>query len=292
MLFKGDMVCGVLDDTKTETRRLVTTNNSLIDGCGGGVHGLKKKDIFALPEFLRDSFVDPGPSPARNKGPYLKCPINQTDTVHRVYPMVQVGDRIWVKETFWGAHESEWDEAAGSSIDHGSDLSLGKEFHSGVDYVATPNALNPPKLEYQQSVKKPDEANVPGHWWLAPPDDWDGNNEEDREKRGEWIFLPWDLYTKHSSMFMPRWASRILLEVTAVWPERIQEINDEGAIAEGIKKYGDENCYKIYTPTTSFGTSSPVKSYESLWDSINAKNGHPWEQNDLVWVYQFKRVTN
>lgn len=269
MLFKSDMVCGVLNDIKTETRRLITANNSLIDGHGGGVCGLKKKDIFALPEFLRDSFIDPGPSPAGNKGPYLKCPISQNDTIHRLYPRIQVGDRIWVKET-WKI--SGWDEDYSTVI---------LRFRAGdgkgyADYDEENEKIFDQVIRHCDKVC--DELDALGYVM-------EGGDE------GRYNTPPGLLPNRwHSSMLMPRWASRILLEVVAVWPERLQDISNKGAIAEGVKKYGDENCYKIYTPTTSFGTISPRVSYQSLWDSINANNGHSWEQNDLVWVYQFKKI--
>lgn len=90
------------------------------------------------------------------------------------------------------------------------------------------------------------------------------------------------------SIHMPRWASRITLEITAVRVERLQDISEEDAKAEGVWKYGDEDCWKIYTKTTSFGTSCPRRSFESLWQSINGPDS--WNANPWVWVIEFKRV--
>lgn len=89
-------------------------------------------------------------------------------------------------------------------------------------------------------------------------------------------------------IYMPRWASRITLEVTDIRVERLQAISEEDAKAEGIWKYGDETCWKIYTPTTSFGTSDPRRSFESLWTSINGADS--WGLNPWVWVVSFKRI--
>ena len=79
------------------------------------------------------------------------------------------------------------------------------------------------------------------------------------------------------SIHMPRWASRITLEITDVRVERVQDISGDEAIAEGI--IFDEE-WQI--PRNVFG---------DLWDSINAKRGHSWESNPWVWIVEFK-VTN
>lgn len=76
----------------------------------------------------------------------------------------------------------------------------------------------------------------------------------------------------HSSILMPRWASRIRLEVKAIRPERLQDITEEDAQAEGVALGG--------SPTY-------VDAFAQLWDSLNAKRGHGWEANDWVWVLKF-----
>jgi hypothetical protein len=75
---------------------------------------------------------------------------------------------------------------------------------------------------------------------------------------------------------MPRWASRILLEVIEVRVERVQEIGPSDCRAEGIgaPDHGLKPEFRI------------------LWDSINAKRGFSWESNCWVWVVRFKNVTD
>jgi hypothetical protein len=79
------------------------------------------------------------------------------------------------------------------------------------------------------------------------------------------------------SIHMPRWASRITLEVTDVRVERVQDISDGDAIAEG--------CLGL--PTESGGVTWWAE-YAALWDSINRKRGFGWEKNPWVWVVCFR----
>lgn len=83
------------------------------------------------------------------------------------------------------------------------------------------------------------------------------------------------------SIFMPRWASRITLEVVSVRVERVQEISREDCFAEGIafpEKLGPERMFAARI------------SYQGLWDRINAKRGFGWDVNPWVWVINFKRT--
>ena len=96
------------------------------------------------------------------------------------------------------------------------------------------------------------------------------------------------------SIHMPRWASRIQLEVTDVRVERVQEISEEDAKAEGISDGGCLNCGNSSDPEAC-GCDYPKPdfrdSFANLWDSINAKRGYSWESNPYVWVVEFERVT-
>jgi hypothetical protein len=96
----------------------------------------------------------------------------------------------------------------------------------------------------------------------------------------------------HPSIHMPKWASRIKLRVTDVRVERLQSISEEDAISEGIWKYGDEDSYKMYTATTAFGTTNPIRSFKSLWESINKKRGLGWDKNPWVWVIEFEVIND
>jgi hypothetical protein len=86
-----------------------------------------------------------------------------------------------------------------------------------------------------------------------------------------------------SSIHMPRWASRITLEITGVRVERLQGISEEDCIAEGCDG-----------SSAGFGEAvSKTLSHAwffQLWDSINDKK-HPWASNPWVWVIEFRKVT-
>lgn len=94
------------------------------------------------------------------------------------------------------------------------------------------------------------------------------------------------------SIFMPREAARIFLKVTKVRVERLQDITEKDAIAEGIEVIGFNdvlNCdvYKNYG-NEKFDFLTAVKSFESLWVSINGE--HSWNKNSFVWVYDFEVI--
>ena len=95
------------------------------------------------------------------------------------------------------------------------------------------------------------------------------------------------------SIFMPKEACRIFLEVTNVRVERLQEISVMDAINEGIQKTwisDDEKStmWKNYINNGKGSYHHPVKSFSSLWESINGKES--WKSNPWVWVYDFERI--
>jgi hypothetical protein len=90
-----------------------------------------------------------------------------------------------------------------------------------------------------------------------------------RDADGNEIAAPWK-----PSIHMPRWASRILLEIVSVRVERLQDISDQDAMTEGVDAaaYGKSHRY----------------GYSRLWDEINGADS--WDANPWVWVVEFKRV--
>jgi hypothetical protein len=90
------------------------------------------------------------------------------------------------------------------------------------------------------------------------------------------------------SIFMPRWASRILLEITDVRVQRLQEISEEDARAEGVS---DGGCLSCGNPEPC-GCGNPQPDardgFAWLWQSIHGSDG--WHANPWVWAITFQRL--
>ena len=87
------------------------------------------------------------------------------------------------------------------------------------------------------------------------------------------------------SIHMPRWASRITLEITGVRVERLNDISDEDAKAEGVpKSHKFPDTY--LTPKGDFADADIA--FQRLWESIHGEEN--WQANPWVWVIEFKRI--
>lgn len=82
------------------------------------------------------------------------------------------------------------------------------------------------------------------------------------------------------SIHMPRWASRILLEITDVRVERLQDIGSEEIEAEGVVT-SDADIMQ-------HGCRARVMDWQRLWESINGDGS--WDTNPWVWVIEFRRA--
>jgi len=103
-----------------------------------------------------------------------------------------------------------------------------------------------------------------------------------------------------SSIYMPRWASRINLEITGVRVERLRDISEKDDKPEGIENIGKIiDCWKDYQADHDYrdenflqkagiAFNQPILSYRSLLESINGLNS--WKVNPWVWVIEFKLV--
>jgi hypothetical protein len=96
---------------------------------------------------------------------------------------------------------------------------------------------------------------------------------------------------KRPSIFMPRWASRITLEITEIRVERLQEITGEDMNREGIVY--DDLWGKFSIPDWDTFVEAQEKvaisAFTKIWDSINGKK-HPWSSNPWVWCISFKML--
>lgn len=89
------------------------------------------------------------------------------------------------------------------------------------------------------------------------------------------------------SIHMPRWASRILLEITDVRVEQLKSISEEEARSEGVAQLR-EGFWKHYQPGWTQHQLSARGSFTTLWESIYGFG--EWDRNPWVWVIEFKRI--
>lgn len=230
-MFKPEMVRALLDGRKTQTRRICTAHNSSIDGGPTGKAAWARLDWSTSPAYpnLPAPYADGGLA-----GEYWHVPMRphvadrQDDpdlwTVHRVYPRVQVGDVVWVRET--------WADLCGN----------GRACRPRGRSAGDPRAHIIYRADYS-----------------------DGCSPVDR---------PW-----RSAMLMPRWATRALRRVIDIRAQRVQEISEEDALAEGVDR----------TNTSLRGYAT--ERFKRLWDSCNGhRPGCAWADNPPVWAYSFERL--
>lgn len=172
-----------------------------------------------------------------------------SDETHgRKFPYGQPGDKLWVRET-WGVVSNDWDEN-GNMIDWVPDrpataiheMPFGQGYYSGHAIYAADGVY-----------------------------EWAGDDDGGGEPRSAW----------HPSIHMPRAASRILLEIASVRVERLNDISDVDALAEGAK--GGHGVIPSY-----HYNATPSEHFSHIWESINGAGS--WEANPFVWVVEFKRV--
>ena len=213
MIFNADMVRAILDGRKTQTRRIMKPQP---EPCPRGGHWWPS-NVFKTMLHVEDEMQN-------GKGGW-------GGLAGDACPFGDLGDRIWVRET--------WAEAGASAPD-----------------------LKLYRANYPEHVPSIYE-NVP----LA---------EEIR-----WT----------PSIHMPRWASRILLEITDVRVERLNAISEEDAEAEGIDMealYDSQDCYDCIADHNMTGRPTVTGAFKYLWESIYGEEG--WKSNPWVWVIEFKRV--
>ena len=225
-LFNDDMVRAILDGRKLQTRRPVSPRNSLFDG-GPWPRRIKYDDLD-----WDNAVLDSGPSPAGNPGPYWHVFFPKENTTHRIYPRIQPGDRLWVRET-WQAFQVN------------KDITISK--------------IKPQPWICALGYRATEDERV---------------NDGYSVYTGKW----------RPSIHMPRWASRITLDVLRVRSQRVQDISHDDAFVEGAPSDPRPN---------NRGTGSLyIDWFAGLWDSIYADRGCSYESNVPVWIYDFKIKEN
>ena len=96
------------------------------------------------------------------------------------------------------------------------------------------------------------------------------------------------------SIHMPRWASRITLEITDVYVDKLQNINGYQAFAEGVDyERIDRKSGQVIESLPECGRPMQKmlrQSFAKLWNELYSERGFGWDHNPYVWVIEFKRV--
>jgi hypothetical protein len=208
MLFSTPMVQAIMEDRKTQTRRIVKPQPQEYEAKGKRMYSYSDKKNFIQSdfEFIADNFLG-------------------------IPKRWQVGDLIWVKETF---------------------LELVPEHFITTKFVYKANC--------------------------------DSHSEEIRQ---EYIKAKYP-YKWKPSIFMPKAAARIWLEITNIKVERLQDISEEDAIKEGIEDLTNGKKLSFRDYLNNKHPLTAIASFKSLWQSINGKES--WNANPFCWVIEFKCI--
>ncbi len=218
LIMKGPLVRATLEGRKTQTRRPVKGNPPgdfagwpVVVGLPGG-HGLWVQGAH---------------------GRTVRCPLGQ------------VGDRLWVRET--------WGIGARPCPDGGRE---------GIEYRA------------DEGFIEDDISSLP-LYSVEPPE---GHTLDEYCKRG------W-----RPSIHMPRWACRLVLPLVSVRVERVQDITDEDAEAEGIREWAKTDPKLCALRAAGFAVpNGPRFLFRLCWISIYGEGS--WDANPWVWVAEWKEI--
>jgi len=168
------------------------------------------------------------------------------------------GDRLWVRETF------------------------AIETNFNIEFKYEPPHKDGRPIKWEESPEW-------GKWWAQPhyraTDPTPDLCYEDQAEDGPCV--KWK-----PSIHMPRWASRLTLEVTHIRVERVRDISAKDIISEGA----------VLRPHTDQFGRNPVSAFDEKvyldlrslwaagWNSINEKRGYGWDNNPWVWVIEFKEI--
>jgi len=247
IIFSTDMVRAILAGQKTQTRRVVR------------------------PQWPNDSIIEEMSATTPEGWQTIGHSGRWWDagccSYQRHCPYGVPGDHLWVREN-WKLVNWQWEDPEQKIMY--SDGST-KWVNPDLRYIEEQPFDAWLMREYERVTKHP-----VAHAVLDPRYEDDTRWEVDEQA------LPW-----RPSIFMPRWASRIVLEITGIRVERVQEINQQDARAEGVKggKWGDPGVDWVSTSGVDW-----IVPFRRAWDAINAKRGYGWDVNPWVWVIEFKRI--
>ncbi len=247
-LTKPDLVRATIRGLKTETRRVMTKTNSTIGEGGDWANLCWDGTAVHKDDSLKDiEFARPAPLPFRDEG-----------FGDHTYQYLHVPYDWAEDETIYRVY-SKWEPGQLLGI---------KESWGITDFSQKfPGRL---QVIYRGGVSDIDHPN---------------GNDADRLWR-DVDDATWQKYAFKNQWrgprFMPAFAVRLWVVLESVRPERIQEITEDGAFAEGFR--------------TGYGNNGLVVTrrefFQKTWDAINAGRGYSWETNPWVWVLKYRLVSS
>lgn len=260
ILFSGPMVRAILEGRKTQTRRVLKKQPYLSNRNPPRFADTQPGDLFVCPDYF--------PTDKERRSVIVECEslgvyhaMGQKEFAAKHCPYGQPGDRLWVRETF----------------------SIGEDL--GADWV--------------RGYAQGDRFVIldGGHHEYIVPEGYECPRNAKETHNSEGTAEHWREFGPIPSIFMPRWASRITLEITGVRVERLQDISEADAIQEGISRVAFRPCDGFplcdgYMVGPDDGKTSlhpkAAQAFQGLWQSINGPDS--WKANPFVWVIEFKRV--
>jgi hypothetical protein len=265
IIMSAPSVLSTLKDLKTQTRRKVGPGNSTVNGrrpnpkhstiewCDGWSDlqwGQAWTDGCAtkLEGEQEINIFGAGKNRGFSCGEYIHVPCHPDHGgSYRVRSRIQPGDIAYVKEA-WRTRD-KLDSLSGRQIERAAR-----------------------EVGYKKGQFAPVRYDADSYFTT-----WGDN---DRVDFGDWGRL-------RSPLFMPEWASRLRIEITSVRCERLQEITEEDAIAEGVEAVPAHG--KWCDPARGReGHWSYRKAYARRWESIHGPGA--WEENPWVFAYGYRRV--
>ena len=239
IIFSTEMVKAILEGRKTQTRRIVKPQpDSRI------IKAAPYNTATRWP--LAFYWISNG---IWNSTHPIKCPYGVP------------GDRLWMREGWYyrGECHTGGDDFSSRCVEYVADGKR-KQF-----VVPHPNDLPPHQIRPKNFDKK----------YLSQYVNWEYDEPSATELAWNDFLTDW-WKKKRPSIFMPRWASRITLQIENIRVERLQDISGEDALKEGLH-------FKAELPISVY-----PQMFKELWDSINGKK-HPWDSNPWVWVIEFRK---
>ena len=267
IIFSGEMIKATLDGPKSQTRRPIKPQPPK-----------RANEVLGSYDHLCADRVTDNKD-AKHYGEWALYGRGMNGTFKPVSPFFkpkyQPGDKLWVREA-WRIHSFPVDDPMVVGYKDGLTME-----ERGEDFI-------PDWQKYElwdekmriQSFDELEKLNIPEGEEI---NDIKNNGEEGYTWSRGFSPLRW-----RPSIHMPRWASRLTLEVLSVRAEGLQEISNEDCVREGACK---KEIMDVLTGIDAVRGSLFVGAMKILWDSIYAKKPeYQWDANPWVWVYEFKAI--